>query len=373
MNNEDKKDIFEKIVKKAQNVSLSEQEKAALLRNIEIYVEQHPVKQPKISIQRYDTFQSWTAVFARPVSFALIVFLIIGTGTSYAASKSLPGNILYSVKVGINEKITELFLSQAGKAKFEAGLINKRINEAQILIEQDKFTEKAQTQLTEQFNKHIYNISSDLQTLRQNGELNVSLDISNNLELALQEKEEEFNKSGEKKDLEKIVEYARLARQSVSSSRLETEDVISETSSNENSEAQIIAETKLSSALKLIDSVEKKTKNVLELPDTDFVLTEIKPVSSGISIETSAPVPIQTENKKINGKNKTSRTDALSQAHEFLTLGQNLIKQKKYHEAFLNFKKAYDIADNLNDETEQESELINIESSIDEINANLEQ
>lgn len=42
-----------------------------------------------------------------PVFAAILVAALLGGGTSFAAQGTLPGDLLYPVKVGFNERITE--------------------------------------------------------------------------------------------------------------------------------------------------------------------------------------------------------------------------------------------------------------------------
>lgn len=111
--------------------SLTKEEKFAMLQNIREYSNAHPVKNPYYSI-----------FFKHSLAYASMITLIITTSaTSFAAESSLPGDILYPVKTNINEKVVKtLAFSNAQKAKVSVDLVDKRLEELEQMIVQNKDT-----------------------------------------------------------------------------------------------------------------------------------------------------------------------------------------------------------------------------------------
>src|SRR6185295_11678325 len=107
LNNNDKQ--FNKIVKDAQSMSLSVEEKAEMKSNILSFMKTHttPEKTPAAKKASY-TF--WQSLFIKKPTFqyaalAVVVAATAGYGVCSAAQAALPGDVLYPVKTQINEKV----------------------------------------------------------------------------------------------------------------------------------------------------------------------------------------------------------------------------------------------------------------------------
>ena len=85
----------------------------------------------------------------------LILALLVGGGTSYAAQGSLPGEILYPVKVNVNENVeTALALTPQAEAKTQASLVTTRLNEAATLAAEGKLNASTSAQLNNNLQRH---------------------------------------------------------------------------------------------------------------------------------------------------------------------------------------------------------------------------
>lgn len=356
--NEEKNDIFEIIVKKAKSASLKETEKNALLRSIETFIERHPLETRKPLIPQKSPLSSF--MFMRTASFALVAFLIVGTSTSFAAQSSLPGDLLYPVKVNVNEEVKEFFLNDSEKVQFETARANQRIREAQVLSKQGRLTDKAKSQVTEKFNRHVAKVRSDLSTFKQKGELAVVLEVINELELSLSEQEDSLMAlTAEREDskLSEITLAVRFAKENTSVDRAETEDEISES----EVKSPDIARAKLAAAKKLIASVEGKRGKAAEDAFISTSLMEAQtPASSdtGVSLKSAASVP--TEDIEL--------TDDLEEARELFRQGEQKFNEGRYNEAFILFRQAYNLAQSANDEISEDSELRGIEFELENTN-----
>lgn len=99
------------------------------------------------------SFQFLHAKVLVPLSVVLVVF-ISGT-TAAAAQGSLPGDILYPVKVSINEQVEVAFASTpVAKAQVQAKLAVRRVEEAEVLASQGELTATTSAQLAADFEVH---------------------------------------------------------------------------------------------------------------------------------------------------------------------------------------------------------------------------
>ena len=85
----------------------------------------------------------------------LALFIIAGTGTVSAAQGALPGDLLYPIKVSVNEKMeVALAPTPAAKAEVQAKLAERRVEEAQTLASQGRLDKKTAETLTVDFDEH---------------------------------------------------------------------------------------------------------------------------------------------------------------------------------------------------------------------------
>jgi hypothetical protein len=112
------------------------------------------------------------------IAIALVAVLVIG-GVSAAAQTSLPGQPLYPIKVHINENLEGAFaLSDSMRADWDMGIISERLSEAQQLASQGQLSAAAQTDITNNFDTHLYDIGSMITKLKVAGNTTDAAKIS---------------------------------------------------------------------------------------------------------------------------------------------------------------------------------------------------
>lgn len=100
------------------------------------------------------------------------VLLALSGGTSYAAENSLPGDLLYPVKITVNENVrAALVLSPQAKVEWEAKVAERRLQEAEQLAALGKLSEEKAGQLEEKFGKQSAKVQERLDRLTDQGEL----------------------------------------------------------------------------------------------------------------------------------------------------------------------------------------------------------
>jgi hypothetical protein len=100
---------------------------------------------------------AWT--FRAAVAFAVV--LVITGGTAYAAEGALPGDLLYSVKVDVNEPVTgALAFTPEAKAAWHTQVAETRLAEAEALAEKGTLDATTSNALAADFNEHANAVAS---------------------------------------------------------------------------------------------------------------------------------------------------------------------------------------------------------------------
>ena len=133
---------------KLKAVKLSAASRTRLKERLGEYADFHAVSESvRVSTadrSRTQVFQTsttvWYATFFKRIKrstmplLVIAVVLVLGGGTTFAAEGSLPGDLLYPVKVGFNESVrAALAVSADSEAKLQADLLEERVHEAEEL------------------------------------------------------------------------------------------------------------------------------------------------------------------------------------------------------------------------------------------------
>lgn len=161
------------IKKYTEKTHLKTSERRELRERIFAYMEYHPL--PKQAMETIELSQEgllsesfitlhFNPFYARIVSGALVLILIIAP---FVAERSVPGDVLYLVKTGVNETIQgQLANSPYEKIVFETKLMERRITEARVLANEGKLTEEVRTQIAETVKEHTDAVQQGLAELR---------------------------------------------------------------------------------------------------------------------------------------------------------------------------------------------------------------
>lgn len=191
------KDIRTYIVKAEEETyeTLSSEERARMRSTVHAYMEMKPVRSQQ-GIQRVRS--SISSVSWRFASAALVLIVCFsGAGISYAAQGALPGDVLYSIKTGINEPLAgALAVTDTQKAEWASSVASERLKEAAILAATGNLTPDKEHVLEVSFDDHAALViahmgaatSSDTQakdeaTVAFDGKLQAYQDILANIEV----------------------------------------------------------------------------------------------------------------------------------------------------------------------------------------------
>src|SRR3989338_7355861 len=116
------------------------------------------------------TYESQRSILTNLIYKRMPIFLVItmlfGWGVSFAAENSLPGSLLYPIKVGVNERVGEvLALSTEAKANYEAKIAVRRMKEAEKLAEKGEMSPERASELKAKFEARTENVRARLDQL----------------------------------------------------------------------------------------------------------------------------------------------------------------------------------------------------------------
>ena len=155
-------------IDKIQNIKMTKEEKKLVLENI--------LTSPiaiKESIPSPYSFHSLFSILQRNhfAYYSMTTFLILvlsSGGVAFASQESLPGNILYPVKVSIVEPINSaLKFSQEAKAKYESSLATERLIEAETLAYQGKLDASKEKQINNLLTIHTTAVNEAVNKLQK--------------------------------------------------------------------------------------------------------------------------------------------------------------------------------------------------------------
>lgn len=119
------------------------------------------------------------------IGIIVAVLVALGGGVSVAAQNSLPGDVLYPVKVGINEPVMlALSFSDKGKAAYESELAGRRLSEAEQLSVSASVSAQVYAQLQANF-KDFADRTQERIAVLASADAQSAADLASNFETAL--------------------------------------------------------------------------------------------------------------------------------------------------------------------------------------------
>lgn len=199
---------LKEIQKEIQNIKLTPEEKSGLFERVINTTIPSPYA-PKPSPWKF---------LHKPLALAILSLLVLvgsGGGVSYASLKTLPGDILYKVKVEIAEPIVDaLIFSPKAQAEQEATKAIRRLDEAWKLAQENKLTTKNRIEIEEHFNKSVSNFSAEIKKVKDaskndptvdTDDLNKNFENSLDIQVNLLKKTYENNKEAKNKQQEEEI------------------------------------------------------------------------------------------------------------------------------------------------------------------------
>lgn len=184
----------------AQKITLSPQEKAFMRSHIFDV----PAATPRYAVSH---FQFFSIKFA-PVLAGLLIVLL-GGGTAYAAQAALPGELLYAVKVNVNEPVREaLAVSTEAKAAFHANIAETRLEEAEALAAEGKLNASTSAEIEKRLETHLARAEEIKIKLEEEEKEDLAVEVEAELESALSAHSAILAKLGEESEDEETKEHS---------------------------------------------------------------------------------------------------------------------------------------------------------------------
>jgi Domain of unknown function (DUF5667) len=142
------------------NLKLSTSARVRIQKNLLEYARFNDVRvgEDSRSIQRVPLVTSITNILNFKLSYMTLVILIalvLGGGTTYAAESAVPGDLLYSVKVDVNENVRSAFaVSNESEARLQARLAEERLEEAEELAARGELKGEVTADLSARLKTH---------------------------------------------------------------------------------------------------------------------------------------------------------------------------------------------------------------------------
>lgn len=165
---------LKQLIKKAARISLDKKDKDLMRVNLLAFVRKSvsPIA---------DGRQRWVGVLA-----SLLIAVFVGGGVSFASENSLPGDLLYPVKVRVNEEVrAALTVSAEAKADWEARRAERRLEEAAELSSKGEFSVEKREKVESNFKRHVEKVRARIAELETKADLKAAADLSAKMEISL--------------------------------------------------------------------------------------------------------------------------------------------------------------------------------------------
>ena len=172
------KRFSQQLKKQAETVRMRASEKNSLRERVVSYMEYHPLPK-EMAVPRKTKETSTPVLISEPFKvlrfntvytrgFAGVFALLFIVGVPFVAERSLPGDILYPVKVQFNEEVrSSLALSPYAKVAWETERLERRVAEARILALAGKLGEEEQAEVAMAVKQHSEAAQMQIAELRE--------------------------------------------------------------------------------------------------------------------------------------------------------------------------------------------------------------
>jgi len=188
------KNIFQKIKEE----KLTPDEKAKMLSVLKDFVKKTPIEISSVKktikspfyLPIFNTIKQ--RKFAIPTAFLLI--FILTTSTTFGAMNSLPGDILYPVKI-FNENVkSAVAVGAKAKARVSTEQAISRLEEAERLAKRGNLTPEKAEEIKIKFEEHSDEIKKNIEDLKKEGNSDFAKEVSSHFKDSIGSQKEKINK-----------------------------------------------------------------------------------------------------------------------------------------------------------------------------------
>lgn len=256
-----------------------------------------------------------------PALIILTLAIFAGGGASFAAEQSLPGDLLYPIKIEINEKVKAAFAANPkAKTELEISFVNSRLDEAEKLASRGALKADVAARLGASARVHAEKAGAEVKKIESSGDSRAALELSSNLETPLKV---------HARILEKMSEKAAVSGDAKAESVIGLAASVKETG-NTASRARADAEATVSAEVKAKADTKGSAEGSLKAAEKKYaeVKAFIDAKSSDLSAEARGSVEAQLKlaaDAIAQGKTSMSTdnfNDAFVKFHESMRLSQ---------------------------------------------------
>lgn len=343
------KRFSEQLKKKSDSIHFSAAEKRELRERVISYMEYHPVpagakKESLIQVPNGQSFKIINFNVKRFFQLSGSFVLLLALTTSYLAERAIPGDVLYSIKVGFNEELrSTLARGSYEKVVWETERLNRRVAEARLLANEGRLTEEIEAQVASAVKVHSDNARKEIENLKLTDkdeatlasiELTTALDVQNTslrnrgdsdpdsqstnlIEIVLTESQAAELTSEE----DSLPAYDRLMAK-VESETTRAHELLEGVSKSATKEEQIDIsrrlediERKVSAAMELLESDEIASRHglveVLQQTHRLIIFMTNIDVRANLTVNEIVPVTLTNEERFTQVRKQVSETKAL--------------------------------------------------------------
>jgi hypothetical protein len=213
-------DKLRKFIESVKNIKLSDDEKNTGKQTLLNFISNNPVRpglEHRLQEQSRAYAGGWSSIFLTKLNFAsamsifLILSVLVSGGLAVGAEKSLPGDILYPIKVGINEEVQGwLAVSEESKTDWEIKRAERRLEEAEELAENGTLDAEVSEKIEANFEANAERVRQRIEKFHDKENFKAAASVSLNFETALKAHEKILTRLSEKKEVEARVRPIRM-------------------------------------------------------------------------------------------------------------------------------------------------------------------
>lgn len=171
---------FKKGIDDIRSIQLSAEEKR-LLRE---HIFSHPLPSPYRKPILFIVSRSWVSYGVA----TLVIVVLIGSSATYAAERSIPGDIFYPIKIKVTEPARDLLAqTPAARAQWESQKASRRLEEATALATHNELTPERSQEIEALFQKHVNAAAQALGTLSASDAHTTARDLEDKFDMTLAE------------------------------------------------------------------------------------------------------------------------------------------------------------------------------------------
>ncbi len=310
------------IFKNAKKVALFLEEKERGRAVLRAFIATNPVREgvfPRLMV--WNSQRSIVKrLFLYPMPIVLIIALLLGGGATFAAEQSLPGDILYPVKINVNEGVRSLFaVSDDSEARLQADLAERRLEEAEKLASDGRLDDDVRARIEANFENHAARVEDRIEAMKNDSDGNTNaVAVGSQFEASLRAHEEILKRLSEEKKgsedgIASIVAMVRDASDGIDRVRAEAEAGLTFGSNTGTADENFLKER-----------AERKQREAEQ---------KIKDVEAYMQKNPSAAVATYVEVR-----------EKLTLARKLLETGKEYMSLKAYGKAFVTFQESWNVA-----------------------------